>query len=81
MELQGASGGQQIGVACMDNENQKPGDGAGITLTVDDLSKTKADFVAKGVEFVGEVMEVPNEVKLALFKDFDGNKFQLVQNL
>jgi len=46
-----------------------------------DLEKTRAALEAEGVEFDGPNMEVPGMVKLADFKDPDGNPWKLYQDL
>ena len=58
-----------------------PGQNAIITLSVDNLDEVMEKLKAKGVNFVGEVQVVPEVVKMALFLDLDGNKFQLVEDL
>ena len=79
-ELQGPNGGSMIGIgtACGD---MSPGSNAIITFTVDDVDETVAELKKKNVQLIGEVMEVPGHVKLQMFADLDGNKFQLVQML
>lgn len=81
-ELGGENGGAIIGLAeegpMMET---KPGSNAVITLTVDNLEKTIQAYQKAGVELIGETMEVPGHVKLQLFKDLDGNLFQIVENL
>lgn len=82
-ELSGAQGGCMLGIAQAQEDPQadKPGHNAVITLTVDDLIKTKAEFQAHGVQFLGDIIEIPGHVKMALFTDLDGNKFQIVELL
>jgi predicted enzyme related to lactoylglutathione lyase len=82
MELRGAEGGAYLGVS-KNHEGSElpPGHNAVVTFTVDDIVATKADMEAKGVTFVGGIHEVPGQVKLALFKDSDGNLFHLVQDI
>lgn len=85
MELSGSEeGGAILGVSLYTDKYPspiKPGQNAIMTFNVKDITKTKADFESRGVKFVGDIIEVPGHVKLALFTDFDGNKFQLVQVL
>lgn len=81
-ELSGKEGGAQLGLA----QNSahcpiKPGDNSVFTLTVDNIAEQKKRLAAKGVSFLGDIIEVPGHVKLLLCKDVDGNKFQLVENL
>lgn len=82
-ELQGADGGARVGLA-ESNEGRdivKPGQNAVLTFTVDDLEKTKGEMLKKGAHLIGNLEEVPGHVKLQLFKDQDGNHFQVVQML
>lgn len=84
MELVGKDGGMALGVGgdCGTDQNPvKPGQNAVMTMTVDDIVATKAALEAKGVQFFGDIIEVPGHVKMALFADPDGNKLQLVQML
>ena len=82
MELQGKDGGALLGIG---QKNEQCGNmdqkNAVISLTVDDIVATKADFEAKGVKFNGDIMEVPGQVKLASFADAEGNEFFLAENL
>ena len=52
-----------------------------ITLGVADMEAARATLEARGVEFVGPTDEMPGMVKLATFKDLDGNLFMLAQTL
>ena len=79
-ELQGQEGGSMIGIA-QENSEMPAGSNAIITITVHNLDATIADFKKKGVKLIGEVMEVPGHVKMQMFTDLDGNKFQIVQVL
>ncbi len=83
LEMQGKEGGYSLGLAqeSKEFESEKAGTNAVVTMTCDDLVKTKADMEKKGVRFIGEIMEVPGHVKLVTFVDSDGNKFQLVEEL
>ena len=87
MELQASEGGVGLGVgAAGDKESSEyklvpPGSNSVVTMTVDNLDAAKADFEAKGVKFVGEIVEVPGHVKMVFFVDPDNNKFQLVEML
>lgn len=60
---------------------QAPGENAWVSISVDDVEESKKHLEDNGVEFLGEVMEVPGHVKMALFHDGDGNKFWLCQKL
>jgi predicted enzyme related to lactoylglutathione lyase len=92
MELQGKEGGFYLGVgqfdaedACADKNDECNDDAVGMnavmTMTVDDLVKTKAELEAKGVQFIDEIMEIPGHVKMVTFVDPDNNMFQLVEEL
>lgn len=79
LELTGVNGGAVLGVGqCM--EDNKAGANAVITFTVDDIEETREELKNKGV-VTSEVMEVPGHVKLANFKDHDGNLFQLAEEI
>lgn len=81
MEL-GAEDGGRIGVGKEAYGSElSAGENAIITMRVEDIVKAKAYLENKVVEFHGEVMEVPTIIKMALFTDPDGNKFQLIQLL
>jgi len=55
--------------------------GATVVLRVDNLDKTRATLLSQGVEFEGDVEEIPGMVRLATFKDPAGNRLQLCQVL
>jgi predicted enzyme related to lactoylglutathione lyase len=79
-EMQGTEGGALLGLGQSGGQHPPaPGQNAVVTLTVDDIVATKADMEAQGVTFLGDIMEVPGQVKLAMFQDPDGNLFHLVQ--
>jgi predicted enzyme related to lactoylglutathione lyase len=78
MEFAAKDGGAIVGV-CMPMGQEKPGQNAIMVFTVDDIVATKKELEARGVTFVGDIMDLP-QVKLATFIDPDGNKFQLAQN-
>lgn len=79
-ELQGPNGGGMIGIAG-ENGELPAGSNAIITFTVDNVDETIAEFKKKNVQLIGEVLEVPGHVKMQMFTDLDGNKFQIVQML
>jgi predicted enzyme related to lactoylglutathione lyase len=83
LELKGEVGGAMLGVAQFKGgcSAEKPGSNAVATLKVDNIVAAKATLESKGVTFLGDIIEVPGHVKLASFTDFDGNKFQLVEEL
>ncbi len=82
-ELGGENGGAVVGLAEESPmmEGIVAGGNAVITLTVNDADKMAEDLEKKGVELVGEMMEVPGHVKLQMFKDQDGNLLQIVEKL
>lgn len=59
----------------------KPGHNAIVTMTVDNLIEAKRLLEQKHVKMLGDVIDIPGHVKMQLFADFDGNKFQLVEIL
>ncbi len=71
--------GPSIGLALRDSVSS--GGGATIVLRVQDIHTAKADLIARGVKFDGEIEEYPGVVRLALFRDPFGNRLQLAQNL
>lgn len=82
LEVRGKDGGMLLGVGGSgEGCGLQPGQNAVMTMTVDDIIATRTELEAKGVKFISDVIEVPNIVKMAMFVDLDGNKFQLVQNL
>lgn len=83
MEAQGKEGGLVIGIAQdnVEDGESNPGSNAVITFTVDSIEETMKDLQKKGVKFLDDIVEVPGHVKMVSFVDFDGNIFQLVENL
>lgn len=81
----GVENGQRIGMAEMgagDPETElAPEQNAIATFTVKNIERAKKDLEEKGGHLLGEIIEISQEVKVALFKDADGNKFQLVEEL
>jgi predicted enzyme related to lactoylglutathione lyase len=76
-EFSHAEGAASIGLNHMrDDDNER---GATVVLRVDDLSRAKADLEKKGVKFEGSVEEIPGVVRIATFRDPDGNRLQLMQ--
>lgn len=59
----------------------KAGMNAVPTITVTDIKKAREAFLKNKVKLVGDVMEVPGQVKLQTFHDKDGNTFQLCELL
>lgn len=86
VELGGSDGGVRLGVGeCTTKDDStslvQAGQNAVVTMTVNDLDAARKHLTEKGVNFVGEIIEVPGHVKMIFFKDIDGNIFQLVQML
>lgn len=82
VELEGHGGGATIGLAAAGDSSPLPaGSNAVITLTVENIEQTVEELKKKNVELIGDLMEIPEHVKLQLIKDVDGNYLQLVQVL
>jgi predicted enzyme related to lactoylglutathione lyase len=82
IEMQTDKGDAMLGLAGpYPHSPLAPGQNAIVTFTVENVQKTAAELAKKGVKLLGEIIEVPGEVKMQLFEDFDGNKFQLVELL
>lgn len=80
-ELSGPDGAR-LGIAQFDPAfSFKPGSNAIPTITVDDIQLACNELRSKKVRLIGEIQEVPGEVKLQTFSDSDGNTFQLCQVL
>lgn len=52
-----------------------------LNLGVEDVDAARTALEAKGVEFAGPTMTVPDKVKLAEFSDPDGNRIRLAEAL
>lgn len=78
-EFSHAQGAASIGLNQMREKDEERG--ATVVLRVDDLARVQKELQAKGVRFEGEVQEVPGVVRLATFRDPDGNRLQLCQVL
>jgi predicted enzyme related to lactoylglutathione lyase len=61
----------------------KPGSdgGATVVLRVADVEKTQQHLAGRGVKFEGKIEEVQGVVRIATFRDPDGNRLQLCQVL
>ena len=59
----------------------EPSGGATVVLRVPDIDKARKDLAGQGVNFEGEIQEIPGVVRLSTFRDPSGNKLQLVQVL
>ncbi len=74
--------GAWLGLAQENAEfNMKAGTNAVIAISVPDIEEARAAIKSKGAKLLGDIMEVPGEVKLQTFVDPDGNMFQLCQKL
>ena len=78
-EFSHAEGAASIGLnQRRDDDDER---GATVVLRVDDLARVQKELIAKGVKFEGEIHEIPGVVRLATFRDLDGNRLQLMQVL
>lgn len=55
--------------------------GATVVLQVGDIEYERKRLETAGVQFEGEIEEIPGIVKLATFRDPAGNRLQLAQPL
>ena len=78
-EFSHAEGAASIGLNRMAQGDDVKG--ATVVLKVNDLEESRRHFKKHGVEFEGEVQEIPGVVRIATFRDPFGNRLQLVQNL
>jgi predicted enzyme related to lactoylglutathione lyase len=79
VEFSHAEGAASIGLNQMrENDAER---GATVVLRVDDLARAQDDLKKKNVKFEGSVEEIPGVVRIATFRDPDGNRLQLVQEL
>lgn len=80
-ELKGKAGAL-LGLALANPFNPiKSGSNAVVTITVQNIEMARNEMESKGTKMVGDIMEVPNHVKLQMFSDADGNLLQLVEHL
>lgn len=80
VEMSGHEGGCHLGIAqANDRESVKPGENAIVTFTVENIDEAKASMTKHGVKFLGDIIHIPNHVKMQFFVDADGNKFQIVE--
>lgn len=80
MEIEGDEGGR-VGFGEPMGEGMKAGTNGIVSVEVVNIEEAKAHLEANGVQFHGEIVEVPGEVKLVLFSDKDGNQYFLSQKL
>lgn len=81
-ELQSATGGARLGLAEASKEQQMhPGRNAVITINVKNIEQVREMLLKRGVMILGDIIEVPGQVKMQLFTDPDGNHMQIVEKL
>lgn len=81
-ELSGQDGGFRLGIAQKnEQEGIAPGQNSILTLTVENLDGALNELREKKTRLIGNVMEVPGQVKMQMIQDEDGNHFQLVELL
>jgi CreA protein len=81
-ELTSPVAGVNIGIGTAQDGGAPSGSaGATITFGVEDIDAVRAELESKGVQFDGPTYEVEGMVKLANFKDLDGNPLMLAQTL
>jgi predicted enzyme related to lactoylglutathione lyase len=73
--------GVVIGLNALNGDPHPGPGGTTIVLGVEDVDASRAELEAAGVEFVGATEEVPGMVRLAGFRDLDGNSLMLSQSL
>ncbi|MEX0961832.1 MAG: VOC family protein [Simkaniaceae bacterium] len=88
LELGSVHGEPIIGISSVNQDKEEcsqvefnPGDNAIVSLTVDDTEEVKKKLENMGVSFVGEIIEIPGELKIANFLDLDNNRFQIVEKI
>ena len=80
MELSAPEGGLTLGLGKGD-QGPKPGSGAIVAYNVDDINAMKKHLEDKNVTIIGDIMEIPGDVKMLMFADPDGNVFHVVEHL
>ncbi|CCB89952.1 VOC family protein [Simkania negevensis] len=63
------------------SEYMQAGTNAVVSIEVANVEEAKKYLEENGVEFLNGVLEVPGEIKLAIFKDSDGNRYFLSEKL
>jgi len=71
----------QAAIALSQSPNGTGEGGATVVLAVENLDATRRNLSKRGVNFEGDVMEIPGVVRIATFRDPFGNRLQLAQNL
>ncbi len=80
-ELSGPDG-CRLGLAQENAEfHMKAGTNAVVTITVENLDAAMKELSEKGAQLIGDVCEVPGEVKMQSILDKDGNALQIVEML
>lgn len=80
-ELSGPTG-SRLGIAQYTPECEvKAGSNAVFTITVDNIEEACEELKTKNARLVGDVLEVPGEVKMQTVCDADGNTFQVCELL
>ena len=80
-ELQGPDG-CRLGIAQeSDYMDTKAGSNAIMAISVEDMDEALKHYKEKGAKLVGDVIEVPGNVKMQTVVDADGNVFQIVQDI
>ena len=70
-----------IGQASPECGDFAPGMNSIPTISVGDIEAARKELLANNTKLVGEIQEIPEQVKLQTFTDEDGNTFQLCQLL
>ncbi|MFZ0882001.1 MAG: VOC family protein [Candidatus Acidiferrales bacterium] len=78
-EFAGGEGEESIGIAANPHAGKEPG--ATVVLDVNDIERERKRLESAGVKFEGKTEEIPGIVRLATFRDPDGNRLQLAQAL
>ena len=82
MEVGGYEGSLiRVGQESQESCNLNAGSNAVISIEVFNLEDAIKHLNKQKVKFHGEIIEVPQKVKMILFEDFDGNRFFLTQTL
>lgn len=80
MELEGEEGGR-VGFGIPMGEGMKAGTNGVVSISVENVEEARTFLESNGVQFLGDTVEIPGEVKLALFADKDGNQYFLAEKL
>jgi len=84
--FQGKDGGTMLWVGEWNDSDyfhtsETPGKNVFLTFTVDNIEATRKALEAQGVEFLYDITELNNRIKITSFLDPDGNQFDLIQHL